>query len=309
MTKFVLALAMLAMSKPADSYSTPRIGPSRDGTHVRLYSCATPLLPSAFGPLSVARAPSPWSSMEPGKIQRFSRCKVQVAVSDGDRIDIRRSSIAPWSLPASGIFLEAALRGIFEAAHDSYSSAPDSMHKLQLLTRLLSQANEERERSSEIFTSQRQGSLSVQNFKPQKKRKWKCFYGSSIEDIAYFHCDVKVSYISVYIFTIYVSYIIYKCAYVYTAIYTRTHTFTFTFRYTCMYTCKCLFVQWSIIHLQCHLSIGKQIFLNVNLDIGVHTRTCRSIGFRKIVCFIISVLLGQWLYKITRTPPRTRWHT
>jgi len=171
MTKFVLALAMLALSTQADSYSTPGIGPSRDGTHARLYSCATPLLPSAFGPLSVARAPSPWSSMKPGKIQRFSRCKVQVAVSDGDRIDIRRSSIAPWSLPASGIFLEAALRGIFEAAHDSYSSAPDSMHKLQLLTRLLSQANEERERSSEIFTSQRQGSLSVQNFKPQKKRK------------------------------------------------------------------------------------------------------------------------------------------
>ena len=169
MTKFVLALAMLALSTPADSFSTPCIGPSRDGT--RLYSCATPLLPSAFGPLSVARAPSPWSPMETGKIQKFSRRKVQVSVSDGDRIDIRRSSIAPWTLPASGIFLEAALRGIFEAAHDSYSSAPDSMHKLQLLTRLLSQANEDSERSSEIFTSQRQGSLSVQNFKPQKKRK------------------------------------------------------------------------------------------------------------------------------------------
>lgn len=138
------AMLMLTVSTPADAYSTPRIVPSRDGTHATLYSCAAPLPPSTLGPLSVRCAPRPWSSTEIKKMSRFSRRKVQVALSNGDRNDIRSSSFA---------------HAIFEVALDVYGSASEK-HKLQLLSRLLSQANEESKRS-EI----------LQKFQPQKKRK------------------------------------------------------------------------------------------------------------------------------------------
>jgi len=131
MTKIMLAaLAMLTLSTLADAY-TPRIFRSSSqemklhGPEV--YCCATPLPPSAVGPLSVRRAIPPHP-----------------------HTNTRISSIAPWTQPASGIFLEAALHGSSEAAHESYSSAPERRHKLQLLSRLLSQANEESERSEII---------------------------------------------------------------------------------------------------------------------------------------------------------------
>merc|ERR1740117_1108035 len=104
------------------------------------------------------RAPNPWSSLplHVNKIQGGSPRKVQVTLCSGDRNGLRRSRIAqPMSSSSTSP----------EAAFESLGAAPEKMEpqgtpkiefddmqavitrKLELLSRLLTQAREERERS------------------------------------------------------------------------------------------------------------------------------------------------------------------